>query len=67
MTEDKFKEHVEKIKRMPEEKFVAYINERRSEIHSFPGALPPGNAERIGMIRRETDMYFYYMDSDGEL
>ncbi len=58
---------IDKIKGMKEEDFEAWINERRSEIYSFGGMFPPGNAERIGMIRRETDIYFYYMAEDGEL
>lgn len=58
---------IDKIKGMEEEDFEAWINERRSEIYSFGGMFPPGNAERIGMIRREEDLYFYYMSEDGEL
>lgn len=62
-----FEEEVREIKRMEHEDFLKYINERRSDIHSFPGLVPPNGAMFLGFLNREDDIYAYYMDPSGEM
>ena len=61
------KKDIEKIKKMPQEEFEAWINERRSDIWSFPGMYPPGDATFLGSILRGETRYLYYMDAEGDL
>lgn len=62
-----FEEEVRAIKQMKPEAFLTYINERRSDIHSFPGLIPPNGAKFLGLLNREDDIYAYYMDEEGEM
>lgn len=63
----KFEEEVKKIRQMEKDDFLLYINERRSDIHSFPGLIPPNGALFLGFLTREDDTYSYYMDPEGEI
>ncbi len=62
-----FEEEVQLVKQMPHEAFQEYINERRGDIRSFPGLIPPHGAKFLGLLNREDDIYAYYMDEEGEM
>lgn len=62
-----FEEETREIKQMKAEDFIKYIDERRHDIHSFPGLVPPNGAVFLGFIKREEDIYAYYMDEAGEM
>ena len=58
---------IENIKRMNQEDFEAWINERRSDIWSFPGSYPPNEAVYLGNVLRGETRYLYYMDPEGNM
>lgn len=41
------------------------LEEAREKAYSFPGLIPPNNAEPIGEIEEAHDTYIYYRDSKG--
>lgn len=41
------------------------LQEAREKAYSFPGLVPPNNAEPVGQIEEAHDTYFYYRDSEG--
>lgn len=41
------------------------MQEAREKAYSFPGLVPPNDAEPIGKIEEAHDTYFYYQDSKG--
>ena len=60
-------EEIKRIKAMPQEQFVSWINERRSNIWSFPDLYPPNSASYLGSILRDGTRYLYYMDAEGNM
>ena len=58
---------IEKIKGMDQDEFKAWVDERRSDIWSFPGLYPPNKAVYLGNVMRGETRYLYYMDDEGTL
>ena len=58
---------IEKIKKLSQDDFEAFINKNRSDIWSFPDMVPPNDAKYIGSLERDSVRYLYYMDTDGNM
>lgn len=41
------------------------LEEAQKNARSFPGLVPPNQAEEIGQVKGEQDTYTYYRDSGG--